>query len=119
MQTLLESLVTARKARGLTQGELATRAALSRAAVQQVESGRADPHFSTLLALVEAVDMDVMVVPKALRQELEWFIQAEGKCLGHPPGISRPCPLLTSARPVRRALLPALIAEHQRLAAAA
>jgi len=74
----------------MTQGELATKAALSRTAVQQVESGRTDPHFSTLLALVGAVDMDIMVVPKALRQELQWFIQAEGKCLGHPPGISAP-----------------------------
>ena len=35
----------------------------------------------TLLPLVGGVDMNIMVVPKALRQELG-CIQAEGKCLG-------------------------------------
>jgi transcriptional regulator with XRE-family HTH domain len=76
-----------RKARNLTQDELATRTALSRTVIQQTESGKTDPHFSTLLELARALDMDIMLVPTALRQELEWFIQAEGKCLGHPPGI--------------------------------
>lgn len=90
MHPLLESLVTMRKARKLTQDELATRTTLSRTAIQQAESGKTDPHFSTLLELARALDMDIMAVPKALRQELEWFIQAEGKCLGHPPGISAP-----------------------------
>lgn len=90
MHLLLESLVTLRRAKKLTQHDLATRTTLSRTAIQQAESGKTDPHFSTLLELARALDMDIMVVPKALRQELEWFIQAEGKCLGHPPGISAP-----------------------------
>ncbi|WP_350495043.1 helix-turn-helix domain-containing protein [Neopusillimonas aromaticivorans] len=79
-----------RKSRHLTQNELATLTALSRTAIQQAESGKADPRLSTLLELARALDMDIMFVPKALRQELEWFIQAEGKCLGHPPGINAP-----------------------------
>lgn len=90
MHPLLESLVTMRKARKLTQDELATRTTLNRTSIQQAESGKTDPHLSTLVELARALDMDIMVVPKALRQELEWFIQAEGKCLGHPPGISAP-----------------------------
>ncbi len=90
MHPLLESLVTMRRARKLTQHDLATRTTLSRTAVQRAESGRTDPHLSTLVELARALDMDIMVVPKTLREELKWFIQAQGKCLGHPPGISAP-----------------------------
>lgn len=90
MHSLLLSLATIRKARNLTQEELAKRTALTRTAIHRAESGKTDPHLSTLLKWARALDMDVMFVPKALRQELEWFIQAEGKCLAHPPGISAP-----------------------------
>ncbi|UHL63510.1 helix-turn-helix domain-containing protein [Paralcaligenes sp. KSB-10] len=90
MHSLLASLVTMRKASDLTQDELARRTGLSRTTIQQTESGTTDPHFSTLFEIARALGMDIMVVPRPLRKELEWFIQAEGKCLGHPPGISAP-----------------------------
>lgn len=90
MHPLVESLVTMRKARNVTLEELAERTALPRTVIQQAESGKTDPHLSTLSEVASALGMDIMVVPKALRQELEWFIQAEGKCLGHQPGISAP-----------------------------
>lgn len=90
MTALLDRLVAARKARGWTQGQLAERAMLSRTAVQQTESGATDPHFSTLYEIARAMDMEFIAVPKPLRHELEQFVQAGGRCLGHPPGVSAP-----------------------------
>ena len=90
MQALLESLVKARKVRGWTQGQLAKRAMLSRATVQQVESGSVDPHFSTLYEIARALGMQLMAVPAPLRVELESFVQAGGRWLGQPPGVNAP-----------------------------
>lgn len=90
MTALQDSLVMARKARGWTQGQLAARAMLSRTAVQQAESGATDPHWSTLYEIARAMGMEFIAVPKVLRQELEQFVLAGGRCLGHPPGVSAP-----------------------------
>lgn len=55
--TLGESLALARKAEGLTQGELAEEAGLSRATVANIESGGADPKVSTISELAKALEM--------------------------------------------------------------
>ncbi len=90
MKTIVEDLVSARKARGWTQAQLAERTMLSRATVQKVETDKTDPHFSTLYEMARAMKMEFMVVPSALREELEMFVRAGGKWLGHPPGVSAP-----------------------------
>lgn len=90
MHPLLTSLIAMRQAKHLTQGELASHSGLSRTAIQHAESGETDPRFSTLFEMARALDMDIIAVPRPLRQELEWFIQSGGKVLGHPPGISAP-----------------------------
>lgn len=90
MKALLDSLVSARKARGWTQSQLAERAMLSRTAVQQAESRATDPHLSTLYEMARAMNMELMAVPTALREELEMFVRAGGRWLGHPPGVSAP-----------------------------
>ena len=48
-----ENLIRARKARGMTQEELAARLSISRQAVSKWESGTADPSTSNLLALAK------------------------------------------------------------------
>ena len=48
-----ENLIRARKARGMTQEELATRLSISRQAVSKWETGTADPSTSNLLALAK------------------------------------------------------------------
>ncbi|NYT62728.1 helix-turn-helix transcriptional regulator [Alcaligenaceae bacterium] len=90
MHPLVKILTAMREAQGLTQRELATRASLSPTSVHRVECGGTDPHLSTLHGMADVLGMEIIAVPKELRQELDWFIQAGGKCLGHPPGISAP-----------------------------
>ena len=48
-----ENLIRARKARGMTQEELAARLSISRQAVSKWETGTADPSTSNLLALAK------------------------------------------------------------------
>lgn len=90
MKRLVESLASARKARGWSQARLAERTMLSRTTVQKAETGIANPRLSTLESMARAMEMEFMVVPSALREELEMFIRAGGKWLGHPPGVSAP-----------------------------
>ena len=55
------SVIKARRDAGLTQAELAQRAGLSRATIGAIEQGRANPTFSTLMRIAEALDAELIV----------------------------------------------------------
>ena len=90
MSTVLDELQNARKAIGQTHEMLAERAGVSRMTVQRTEAGKIDPRLSTLLALARTLGMDLMLVPKSLRPDLESFVRSGGRFLGQPVGISAP-----------------------------
>lgn len=83
------ALEEARRAAGLTQAELADRSGVNRMTVSRIESGE-DPRFSTLQELARAMGMGLMLVPEALRPEIEGFIQSGGKLIAQPPGVGAP-----------------------------
>jgi DNA-binding XRE family transcriptional regulator len=87
---ILDEFQNARKAVGLTHEMLAQRAGVSRMTVQRTEAGKIDPRLSTLLALARTLHMDLMLVPKALRADLEDFVRSGGRFLGQPSGIGAP-----------------------------
>lgn len=74
----------------MTQADLAEKAGLSRMAVQKVESGATDPRISTLQVMARAMGMELMLVPTAIRRDLEQFVQSGGRVLGQPPGVGAP-----------------------------
>lgn len=90
MIKLLDEIQRARKAAGLTHEHLADLARVSRMTVQRTEAGKIDPRLSTLLELSRSLGMDIMLVPKTLRPELEDFIRSGGRLLGQPPGVGAP-----------------------------
>lgn len=90
MSKIFEELRLARRTSGLTHEHLAQRAGVSRMTVQRTEAGKIDPRVSTLLTLARAMGMDIMLVPKSLRPELEHFVQSGGRFLGQPAGIGAP-----------------------------
>jgi transcriptional regulator with XRE-family HTH domain len=90
VSNLLNELQHARRAAGLTHELLAQRAGLSRMTVQRTEAGKIDPRLSTLLELARALGMDLMLVPKTLRPELEDFVQSGSRFLAQPSGIGAP-----------------------------
>lgn len=84
------ALREARRAAGLQQEELARRAGVSRMTVQRLEAGTIDPRVSTVGVLARALGLDLLLVPAALRPEVEGFVQSGGRLLGQPPGVGAP-----------------------------
>ena len=87
--SLIEELEAVRTQLGMTQADLANAAGVNRMTVSRIEAGY-DPRLSTLYELIRALDMDVLLVPKALKQEVKGFIQSGGRVLGQAPGIDAP-----------------------------
>ena len=90
MSFLIEELEAARKAADLSQEQLATSAGLSRMTVQRTEAGQIDPRLSSIAAIAKTLGMDLMLVPTALRPELESFVRSGGRFLGQPAGSGAP-----------------------------
>ena len=90
MSFLIEELEAARKAADMSQEQLATSAGLSRMTVQRTEAGQIDPRLSSVTAIAKTLGMDVMLVPSALRPELESFVRSGGRFLGQPAGSGAP-----------------------------
>jgi len=90
MISLIQELEQARKAAGLSQEALATRAGLSRMTVQRIESGQIDPRLSTLLEMARVLGLALMPVPAALRPTLEDFVRSGGRLIGQQAGIEAP-----------------------------
>lgn len=90
MSSVAEDLAQARRAAGMTQADLAEKAGLSRMAVQKAESGSTDPRLSTLQVMARAMGMELMLVPTALRPDLQQFVQSGGRLLGQQAGIGAP-----------------------------
>jgi len=64
--------------------------------VARTEHEKIDPRLSTVLVMARALGLDLMLVPKELKQPLEEFIQAGGKYLGQAPGIEAPLSIVDS-----------------------
>ena len=90
MSFLIQELEAARKAHDMSQEQLALGAGLSRMTVQRTEAGQIDPRLSSITAIAQTLGMDVMLVPTALRPELESFVRSGGRFLGQPAGSGAP-----------------------------
>lgn len=90
MSKLLKELTAARRASGVTQAAFAKSAGVARMTVQRIEAQSIDPRLATVEELARALGLELMLVPRILRTELEHFVQSGGKCLGQPPGVGAP-----------------------------
>ena len=103
MSFLIEELEAARKAANLSQEQLATGAGLSRMTVQRTEAGQIDPRLSSVAAMARTLGMDLMLVPTALRPELESFVRSGGRFLGQAAGSGAPLSIAqTLAKPATK-----------------
>jgi len=87
---VLGQLKRLRKARKQTQATVAARAGIPRETYSRAESGTADAALSTIAAMAQALDAELLVVPRALRFELEQFIASGGRYYAAPPGVVAP-----------------------------
>jgi len=88
--TVSAQLKKIRKQRKLTQAMVALRAGLSRVAYSNIETRRTDPSLASVSAICDALGLDLLVVPKALRSELDMFIASGGRYVDRPPGLVAP-----------------------------
>ena len=80
----------ARQALGLTQGELAARAGVSRMTVQKLEAETIDARVSTIYVLFRAVGLELIVVPVPLKTAVDEFLRSGGRIVGQAPGVGAP-----------------------------
>ena len=90
MSNLIHQLEAMHKAANLSQDDLATHAGLSRMTVQRAEAGQIDPRLSSVLAIAKTLNVELMLVPSALKYELESFVRSGGRFLGQLPGAGAP-----------------------------
>lgn len=85
-----EALREARRARGLSQAELAERAGVSRMTVQKLEAGAIDARVSTMDVLFRALGLELAVVPAALKPAVDAFLASGGRVVAQPAGVGAP-----------------------------
>ncbi|MGB4117961.1 MAG: helix-turn-helix transcriptional regulator [Polaromonas sp.] len=98
MSNLIQQLEVMRKTANLTQDELATHAGLNRMTVQRAEAGQIDPRLSSVQAIAKTLNVELMLVPTALRHELESFVRSGGRFLGQPPGAGAPLSIVQTLK---------------------
>jgi transcriptional regulator with XRE-family HTH domain len=94
MGKVISELKQARIAADLSQEALAERSNVSRMTVSRLESGKFDPSLATLEVIAKSLGMEIMLVPTALRPDLEEFVRSGGRYLGQPPGVGAPLSLV-------------------------
>jgi transcriptional regulator with XRE-family HTH domain len=92
--SLNEELASIRKATPFTQEDLAALAGLTRMTVQRIESGAIDPRLSSLSEMARALGMEIMLVPRELREPLQSFVRSGGRLLGQSAGAEGPLSLI-------------------------
>lgn len=66
MDEFAKKLQAARKAKGLTQAELGAKMGLPQSHISQIETGRVDLRLSSLLEMARLLDLEPMLIPRAL-----------------------------------------------------
>ncbi len=77
-KTLFQSLRTLRKRTGIKTALILEKTGWSRQRLSQLERGEVDAQLSTLLALTNAMEVEVMLVPKTLAPLLQTVIASGG-----------------------------------------
>jgi transcriptional regulator with XRE-family HTH domain len=74
---LREQIKDARAKRGWGQRELGAQVGLQQPHISAIESGRVVPRFDTLLDLVRVLNMDLLLVPRALVPAVQSLIRTQ------------------------------------------
>lgn len=92
MKTLNElapALRAQRKRLGLNQTDMHLRTGMRQQQYQRIETG-SDPRLSTLLRLLEGMELELMLVPRAQVSDVEALLAGEGAAHSWPAAASAP-----------------------------
>jgi ribosome-binding protein aMBF1 (putative translation factor) len=81
-----EQIKKARQQRRWSQRELAAKVGLPQPHISGIESGEIVPRFNTLLDLVRILDLDILLVPRALVPAVHSLVRAQRE----PESIEKP-----------------------------
>lgn len=74
-EALRREIIEARKKRGWSQAELGRRVELPQMHISAIETGKIVPRYDTLLDLVRVLDLDLVMVPRALVPAVQALIR--------------------------------------------
>lgn len=74
---VVSALTAVRKARAMTQAQLAQDAGLSRMTVQRLESNGLDPRLSTLQEMARVLEQELVVIPSHLSAAFAQWLQQQ------------------------------------------
>lgn len=66
IEDFAKKIQVARKAKGLTQGELGAKMGLPQSHISQIESGKIDIRLSSLLEISRLLDLEPMLIPRPM-----------------------------------------------------
>ena len=66
IEEFAKKIQAARKAKGLTQGELGAKMGLPQSHISQIESGKIDIRLSSLLEISRLLDLEPMLIPRQM-----------------------------------------------------
>lgn len=79
MDEIVKKLQTARKAKGLTQGALGAKMGLPQSHISQIEAGKIDMRLSSFLEMARLLDLEPLLVPRALTPAVRSILSASGE----------------------------------------
>jgi len=89
------ALIEARKKRGWSQRDLASRINIGQRHISGIESGKIVPRYDTLLEIVRTLDRDLIMVPRALMPLVQSLVRDH---LKDEPGEGEEQPLYAARR---------------------
>lgn len=84
---MLEQIRLAQKK---TQQQLASMTGINRMTISKIESNQTDPKLSSIEELSRALGLEVLLVPKHIKPQLESIIRSNGRIVGQPEGVDAP-----------------------------
>lgn len=75
LQEIGQLLKTARKGLGLTQGQVADMAGISRPRYREIETGSAAARTTTLINIARALGLELMLIPQAMVPAVDALLQ--------------------------------------------
>ena len=90
MSDIPQMLEQIRLAQKKTQQQLASMTGINRMTISKIESNQTDPKLSSIEELSRALGLEVLLVPKHIKPQLESIIRSNGRIVGQPEGVDAP-----------------------------
>lgn len=88
-QVIAASLRDARTAKGLSQRDLSALAGIPQAQISRIEAGTVDPRVTSLIAIANALDLELTLVPRKAVPAVKSIVRQSGGHAGPTRGLSQ------------------------------